>query len=435
MSERVVLTDKLVRALTPGDKRYDVLDALVPGLLASVNPGGTVTLMLRTRVGSRTPIRRAIGQAGRVTVEQARRTARHWLELLHTGGDPREEQRQARDEQRRAREAADVRAGNTCAVVADKFITHRLKEQRRGFVVARTIRNELLPLWGERPISDVSHRDVREVVERVIERGAATYARNVFQAASALFSYAVERDLIEDNPCDRLKRSRLLGPKKRRDRTLNRDELRALWRAASRMSYPFGPLYQLLVLTGARLSEVAGARWSEFNLREATWTIPAERFKTGQQHQVPLTADALAVLAALPRFRRGDCLFSTTFGDKPVTNMDKPKQRLEQRMLRTLKALTWLRGDDPADVTLPPFVNHDIRRSVRSRLSELRVPQHVAELVIGHSRKGIEANYDMHRFADEKREALEAWQALLRSIARPTTASNVTKLKPRARKA
>jgi integrase len=429
MNARVVLTDKLVKALTPGDKRYDVLDALVPGLLASVNPGGTVTLMLRTRKGSKTPIRRAIGQAGHVTVEQARRTARQWLELLYNGGDPREVQRLAREEQRRVREAADARAGNTFAVVADKFFTHRLKEQRRGFVVERIIRNELMPLWGNRPIAEISHRDVREAVERVIERGAATYAHNVFQAASALFGYAVERDLLENNPCDRLKRKRLLGAKKRRERTLDNDELRALWRAASRMSYPFGPLYQLLALTGARLREVADARWSEFNLREATWTIPAERFKTGQQHQVPLTADALAVLAALPHFRRGDYLFSTSFGDKPVSSMDKPKTRLDRRMLRTLKALALLRGDDPAGVTLAPFVNHDIRRSVRTRLSELRVPEHIAEQVIGHSRKGIVANYDMHRFADEKREALTAWQALLRSFVQPTTADNVVSLR------
>jgi len=63
VTERVVLTDKLIKGLRPGDKRYDVIDALVPGLLACVNPGGTVTMMLRTRVGAKSPIRRAIGQS------------------------------------------------------------------------------------------------------------------------------------------------------------------------------------------------------------------------------------------------------------------------------------------------------------------------------------------------------------------------------------
>jgi len=89
MVERVVLTDKLLRSLKPSDKRYDVLDAFCPGMLACVHPSGSITLQLRTRIGSKSPIRRAIGRHGQITVEAARRTARQWLELLHNGGTPR----------------------------------------------------------------------------------------------------------------------------------------------------------------------------------------------------------------------------------------------------------------------------------------------------------------------------------------------------------
>ena len=77
MSERLVLTDQLLRAAAkaPSDKRFDLLDALVPGLLAVVHPSGNITLQLRTRIGARTPIRRAIGKHGQVTVQQARSIA------------------------------------------------------------------------------------------------------------------------------------------------------------------------------------------------------------------------------------------------------------------------------------------------------------------------------------------------------------------------
>jgi integrase len=61
-------------------------------------------------------------------------------------------------------------------------------------------------------------------------------------------------------------------------------------------------------------------------------------------------------------------------------------------------------------------VIHDLRRTVRTRLSELRVPEHVAELVIGHARKGLARIYDQHRYADEMREALQAWAVRLRAI-------------------
>ena len=165
MTERVVLTDKLVKSLRPADKRYDLIDALVPGLIACVNPGGSVTMMLRTRVGAKSPIRRAIGQYGRVTVEQARRTAREWLELLHKGSDPQEAQRRAQEEDRKAREAAEAVASNTFTAVFEKFCVHRLMAQRRGFVVERIIRSELLQLWRDRPIAEISHRELREALE------------------------------------------------------------------------------------------------------------------------------------------------------------------------------------------------------------------------------------------------------------------------------
>ena len=71
------------------------------------------------------------------------------------------------------------------------------------------------------------------------------------------------------SPCDRLKPAALIGAKQPRQRTLNDAELRALWQASETLGYPFGPLYRLLLLTGARKSEVAGARWSEFDLSQS----------------------------------------------------------------------------------------------------------------------------------------------------------------------
>jgi len=159
------------------------------------------------------------------------------------------------------------------------------------------------------------------------------------------------------------------------------------------------------------------------------WTVPAERFKAGQQHRLPLTPDMLALLKQLPRWRRGDCVFSVTFGTSPVISWAKVKARLDHRMLRSLRALALLRGDDPASVALPPFVNHDLRRTVRTRLSALRVPEHIAEACIGHGRRGIARVYDMNRFEVEIREALTKWQALLGRIVRGDTDDNVVELR------
>ena len=150
-----------------------------------------------------------------------------------------------------------------------------------------------------------------------------------------------------------------------------------------------------------------------------------------RDHVVPLTDDVAAILDGLPRFKNGTHLFSVTFGASPVWMSDKLKKRVDGRMLRTLRAVARRNGDDPAKVNLPRWTNHDIRRTVRSGLSRLKIAEEAREAVLAHVRPGIKAVYDKHDYLDEKREALELWAARLRSIVEPTPA-NVVALKARA---
>jgi hypothetical protein len=89
-------------------------------------------------------------------------------------------------------------------------------------------------------------------------------------------------------------------------------------------------------------------------------------------------------------------------------------------MLRTLQALARARGEHPATVRLEPFKVHDLRRVVRSHLSALEVPDHVAEMCLGHGRRGLQRIYDQHKYLDEQAAALERWAERLRSIVTPT---------------
>ena len=143
---------------------------------------------------------------------------------------------------------------------------------------------------------------------------------------------------------------------------------------------------------------------SELDLENASWTIPAARTKNKRPHIVPLTDDAVALLSELPRFKAGQYLFSYN-GTTPVAGHSVGKARLDALM--------------QAQATYPiRFRTHDLRRTVRTRLSALRVPDVVAEMVIGHGRKGLQRIYDQHKFTDEMREALEAWNAGVRAIVR-----------------
>jgi integrase len=193
-------------------------------------------------------------------------------------------------------------------------------------------------------------------------------------------------------------------------------------------------LYQLLLLSGQRKSEVAEARWSEFDMQGKLWTIPGERMKgegLGAPHAVPLTVDMIAILEALPRFQHGDHLFSSTFGLKAINGFSKSKDRIDARMRLTWRALGRVNGKDRRRTSIPGWVNHDLRRTVRTHLSALPVQDVVRELIIAHARPGLHKVYDLYAYLDEKRECLELWSARLRAIVEPPPPNVVPLVKAR----
>jgi integrase len=374
-----------------------------------VSDSGRRTFILVTRYpGSRNPTRRALGEYGALTLDRARGKARDWLELIRKGQDPKhEEERQQLVEQRKR--------ANSFAAVAEDFITQKLPGERKGKEVERDLRREFIPTLGRRAIQDITALDVREIVKAKAATAPAQ-AHNLLGHIKRLFTWAIDQQCygIEASPCDRLKPAAIIGEKVVRSRVLSDTELRALWRASEGMTYPYGPLYRILALTGQRLSEVAEARWSEFDLARKLWIIPAERMKSDAPHVVPLTDAVIEVLQSLPRFNKGDHLFSTTFGVSAVNGFSKAKSNLDKLMKSELGAV------------VPHFVNHDIRRTMRTGLSAL-VPSDIAELVIAHARPGLRKVYDQHSFEAEKRRALELWAGRLRDIVQAAPA-NVVKL-------
>jgi integrase len=419
------LTDRTLKALKPAPKgkTYDVMDSVVPGFGVRVSDTGRRTFILVARYGSSNPTRRALGEYGELTLEKARQKARDWLELIRQGKDPK-------DEEERQRLAEQRRRANSFAAVAEDFIAEKLPAERKGGEVERDIRREFIAALGARPIVDITPQDVRAIVKAAKDRGAPYQAHNLLTHARRLFTWAIDQDMygLSSSPCDRLKPKAIIGKKIFRKRILTDDELRALWRATARTGYPYGPLFRMLALTGQRKSEVAEARWSEFDLERKLWTIPAARMKAEAAHVVPLSDDVIALLESLPRFKKGDHLFSTTFGAKPVNGFSKAKYRVDARMLRSWRALGHIKGEDRRKATIEPWVNHDLRRAMRTGLSALPVPDLVRELVIAHTKPGLHKVYDQYAYLDEKRRALDLWAARLRGIVEPSAPSNVVRL-------
>ena len=433
---RKTLTDRAVTARNPLDRSppYDVMDTVVPGFGMRVLASGRRTYILTSRYpGSRNPTRRALGACGALTLEAARAKARSWLEMLAAGKDPSIEIERAKRVEQRQRE---TRFGP----VLDRYIQEAVVGpnqaeplQRSWRVTARDMRRELAP-WAKRPITDIDRQDVIALLQEIKRRSVAQ-SYNVWGYARSIFGWAINDGGygLSTSPCDHINVAKLLGAKKVRDRVLDDVELAAFWRSVAKLDYPHRPAYQLLALTGLRLAEVTDASWSEIDIAKKHWTIPSDRMKGRNQkaraHLVPLTAELLNIFEGLPRFAGGEFVFTTTGGRRPV-HLPKVKKDLDRSMLAELRSAAAERGDDAEAVMLPRWRNHDIRRTVRSGLSRLKIAEEVREAVLAHARPGIKGIYDHYSYEAEKLAALQAWSNLLHSIVEPTQSpTNVVTLR------
>jgi Arm DNA-binding domain/Phage integrase family len=429
------LTPTLIKGLrsAPQGARYQVMDAQVPGFGVRVTETGAKTFILRMRFpGGGSASRREIGDCAEMKLTDARDKARKWRSLVGQGLDPAMEEERERQESLR-------KVATTFGAVAHDFIRDKVAGERKAKEIKRDIERDLLPKWEKWPITSITDMHVIGIIKAKMRDGKVG-ARNLLALVKRFFRWAIAQRTygLAHSPCEGLQASMVIGETKgARDRILSDDEIFALWRATKRMS-TVGAVYQGLMLTALRLNEMADASRPEFNWRDRVWVIPAERMKgknagkkQARAHAVPLTDELLAVLDSLPKLNGGPYLFSTTNGEKPVWMNTSVKERLDRRMLRTLRAMARVRGDDdPHAVELQHFVNHDIRRTVRSRLSRLKVTEEAREAVLAHARPGIKGVYDVHDYLDEKREALELWAARLMSITATVTYPKKSDAKP-----
>jgi integrase len=447
MSDTRTLTDRFLRAQPPAPrgKRIEVWDSRVSGFGVRISDtkdadparrgkAGRISFVLYARFSQGAPsTRRTIGVYGETSLEDARRTAGEWRSLIDKGIDPAVVEAEARE---KAEREAALRVHHAFGTVAETFIADKLAQERSGKTAERDLRNVFIAVWRDRPISEITAHDVLAIINPK-KRRAPQMARALMVLIRRFFNWACDAHIygLDRSPCDRLSVSRIIGPVPKRSRRFTDDELIAFWRATCRMKYPTGPVYRLLLLTGLRLNECAQLSWPE--VQGDIITIPASRMKgkdaTAVEHLVPLSSSAQEIIALLPRIKNATYLFSLSAGKRPLAMTGPIKRDLDQRMLRTLKAMARRRGDDCHAVTLLRWTNHDLRRVIRSGLSLLRVEFNVAELILAHRQGGVVGTYDTHEYLDERREALDAWAQHIATIVSPSKPAKVIKLSRRRR--
>jgi len=385
------LTKRAVEAIEPAAGVVVYWDTDLKGFGLKVTPAGKRVYIFQYRMGGRgSKLRRlTIGDHGRFTAEQARHAARKAQALKDDPvrpEDPGLMKRKRRDDEAKASHISFV-------AFVDRFITYKKNAGKRSKSAWKTkeyIDRDAVPKWRHRALKEIGPDDVHELIEEVSARSLHTAAR-LLSALRTLFAYAVEKRIIETNPCVGIKPP---IQQTERDRALSPEEIADVWRASGQLNYPFGPFVRMLILTAQRRGEVAGMRWDEIDHRARTWIIPGSRTKNGESHTVHLSKPALDILDGIPRI--GPCIFTThEKGEVQISGFSKVKRQLDT--LASLKE---------------PWTFHDLRRTAVTRMAnDLRVTAEVADKILNHSAiiKGVARVYNRAQYLEERRSALEAW--------------------------
>lgn len=382
-----------VETLQATDKRQEIPDDLCTGLYLVVQPTGKKSWQVRYR-HSGVHRRMTLASFPTLSLAAARVRAREVMAAASEGRDPAEEVKAAK-----VPKPEDDR--DKIKTLIGQYDKRHLKGLKSGDVVRRELDRFVVAAWGERDIHSITKRDVIDLLDGIADSGRVVTANRVRAYLNKFLNWAVERDILPLSPSTGVKP---VAKEVSRDRVLTDDEIRWFWLACEAEGFPWGPLGKVLLLTGQRLNEAAQITKGE--IRGELWHLSADRTKNGRAHDVPLSNAVQAVLGAVELIEGKPGYVFTTTGRSPVSGFFKARAHLAEAM-NQLAAKE--RGEA---VEIPRWTFHDLRRTAATGMARLGIPVRVTEAVLNHvsgTGGGIVAVYQRHDYAEEKRQALEAW--------------------------
>jgi integrase len=391
--DRIRFTDAFVRKLTLPAGKSDFIqwDPDLPGFGVRLRPGrGSFIVQYRIGTDQR---RKSLGDVRKITVEDARGIARKRFAQIELGIDP-----DAEEEKRKADQAANDRTFEK--VVLLYLEARKPKMARNTYVAADRYLTKHCQSLNKKPVTKITFEDTAGLIRALVEKRGLTSAARARGALAAFFVWCMRQAFAKTNPV--IGTENPLEGREPRDRVLNDNEIRTIWRHCG--DDDFGKIIRLLLLTACRRDEIGALRWPEVDLTAGKLALPKERTKSKRVHVLTLPATAVAILSSIRRRNSHNTLFGG--GASGFNAWSYNTLALNARIAAA------------EGKALPAWRIHDLRRTVRTRLGKLGVLPHIAELVLNHTghKSGIGGVYDHHDYEPEITAALTRWEAHLLAI-------------------
>ena len=247
---------------------------------------------------------------------------------------------------------------------------------------------------------EVSRRDVINLLDDITARGSPVSANRTLALVSAVYRWALAEDLLDTTPTLGIRPRIIEVP---RNRILDADEIRQFWKGleAAAMTESVKDILRLCLVTGQRVSEVAGAQLIEMDLGNSIWDLPGARTKNKRPNRVPLSSMAIEIIER--NLGESECLFPSPTS----TGHIGPKA--------PMRALSRNRKH----FDMEHFTAHDLRRSAASGMASIGIDRTTISAVLNHAsadRSVTGQVYDRYSYEAEKRNALERWARRLTEI-------------------
>jgi integrase len=389
------LTDRFVAGCRAIEgQRTDYPDDKVKGLTLRVTPAGSKSWSLRYRRQSDGKRQRlTIGDYPAFSLYEARSEARAILGDVARGDDPA-----------KLKKRPDASKPRTFGELAARYITGHAAQKKSGKEDERILAKDVLPALEGEPLGSIERADIAAILDTIMARGSPVAANRTLSAVRKVFNWGMEKGLIAATPLVRMKPA---AKEASRERVLSADEIVTFWRrlvAKARMDWEMRLLLRLCLVTGQRISVIAGASRDEMHFADAEWHISGARMKNGLPHIAPLSPLALRLFEkAATRSRHKPLLLPSR-----LTGRAFLKSAPSQAMRRELARLGLKQAATP----------HDLRRTVGTGLGRLGYSRLIQDKVLAHvtGDRSVAAIYDRYEYIKEKREALDAWAAHLEKL-------------------
>lgn len=373
----------------------------VDGLQIQVTRTGARSWLLRVTIKGR---RRELGLGPYpdVTLAQARDRARAIKQVIWEGGDPLADRRQLTFAEAMER---------TLEARTAEFRSEKHRKQWRA-----TLDTYAIPILGDMGVAEIDVRDVLRVLEPIWATKTETASRLRGRIEAVLSWATVAGHRKGDNPARWRGNLDAVLPKPGKVAKVKHYPALALddapaWFADLRGREGMATrALEFAALTVARSGEVRGATWNEIDVEAGLWIIPAERMKARKEHRVPLTAEAVALLKALPRMQGSAFIFPAARGG-PLSDM-----ALSAAMRRIHEARDGGYLDPRSG---RPAVPHGLRSTFRDWTAERTdYERDMAELALAHTvGSTVERAYRRSDMIEKRRAMMAAWGRFLKGEA------------------